>query len=230
MTKILLFEDDEMLGFYTKDNLQNIGDYDVMLRDTGKDSLKVIRDFRPDICIVDIGLPVKDGFEIIAEMRKNKIDTPAIILTALTSAEDAVKGFKIGANDYVRKPFDVFELKARIDSLLQSRNNESIKNDYIPNILIVNKILFDFVSGTVTFRRKEIHLTPYESEILQVLLKHRGKFVGISTIMQETGREDIMIYRNSFYVTLSSLRQKLEVLKNIEIYTQRNVGVKMEVV
>lgn len=216
MTKILFFEDDEYLGLFTKNNLESIGNYNVTLRNTGEDSLRVIMEFSPDICLVDIGLPIKDGLSIVEEMRAHGMMTPVIFLTARVSPEDAVRGFAVGGNDYVRKPFDIFELKARIESLTKVHKI---------NKLQIADLEFDFTLNMVECNDLKIQMTPYEMEILEVLLRHKNELVTIDVIGNETGKDFIKIYKKSFYVTMSNLRNKLKHLTSIKIETLRKKGV-----
>ena len=116
--KVLYVEDELFLGKIVKETLESRG-FDVLMQ---TDGAKVVSDFvayRPDITILDVMLPNKSGFEIAAEIRKIDEDVPLIFLTAKTQTEDVVKGFKLGGNDYLRKPFSMEELIVRIENLLR---------------------------------------------------------------------------------------------------------------
>lgn len=218
MIKILFFEDDAELAVRTKFNLEQLCDCQIEWQADGNDCTKTARNLQPDICLIDVMLPGKDGFEILKELRQNGFTVPSIFLTARTLPEDAVKGFRLGAADYVRKPFDAFELVERINRVLEFQS--TIKQ----NILEINKIKFDFEMNKVRFSEKEAELSPYEAALLRVLLNHKDKIVDYDTFAIEIGKRDLHIYRNSFYVTISTLRSKLSFINILKIKTLKNRG------
>jgi DNA-binding response OmpR family regulator len=117
-TKILYVEDEIFLGKIVFETLSSRG-FDVHMETDGNNVLNAFNSFTPDICVLDIMLPNKNGFELAAEIRKHNDKIPIIFLTAKTQTDDVVKGFKLGANDYIRKPFSMEELIVRIESLLK---------------------------------------------------------------------------------------------------------------
>src|SRR5436853_3206263 len=119
-TKILYVEDELFLGKIVRESLESRG-YEVMMEGDGAKVLELFKRTKPEICVLDIMLPNKDGFTIADEIRELDEEVPIIFLTAKTQTEDVVKGFAIGGNDYIRKPFSLEELIARIQHLLRSK-------------------------------------------------------------------------------------------------------------
>ena len=225
MKRILFIEDDTDFGEATKFNLEHLGDFQIEWRTDGSDALDVARRWQPDLLLFDVMLPNEDGFEILERLRKNGVDTPAIFLTARTLAEDAIRGFGLGAADYVRKPFDIVELQLRIERVL---TQSPIRED---GGLVVEKqdIVFDFSKCVVSFLGAEVQLTPYEAQLLRFLLAHQGELLDYDAIAEGIGKKDLKIYRNSFYVTFSNLRSKLSFIPHLNFVTLRSRGFIMNI-
>src|SRR5688572_4212316 len=122
-TKVFYAEDELFLGKIVKESLESRG-FEVVMEADGEKATGVFKRIQPDICVLDIMLPNKDGFTIADEIRELNEDVPIIFLTAKTQTEDVVKGFSLGANDYIRKPFSMEELIVRIHNALRSKRSE----------------------------------------------------------------------------------------------------------
>ena len=123
--KVLYVEDEVFLGKIVKETLESRG-FEVIMETDGADVLRTFEDELPDICVLDVMLPNKSGFEIAEDIRKINDDIPILFLTAKTQTEDLVHGFKIGGNDYIRKPFSMEELIVRIENALRVRKEEPL--------------------------------------------------------------------------------------------------------
>jgi DNA-binding response OmpR family regulator len=228
-----MFEDDILLSEMTKLNLELMGTYSIHLAHTGRKSLDRILTFRPDICLVDIKLPEKNGYDVVKEMRDNNINIPVIFISALVAPEDALIAFDLGCDDYIRKPFDVFELMARINVALriypEGKNIQPGKT--VKNALIFNfpRVIFNFVNNTIETNNVTHSLSPYEGDILRILVSNVGEIVSYDDLFLRTGKEQNERNRKSFYVVLSNLRARFEPLHCFSIITYRKNGIKMVV-
>src|SRR5687767_7581658 len=130
--KVLYVEDELFLGKIVRESLETRG-YEVIMESDGARVVEAFNKYAPDICVLDVMLPNKDGFTIADEIRELNKEVPIIFLTAKTQTEDVVKGFHLGGNDYIRKPFSMEELIVRIQNLIQKKrdNNSKIVNDTV---------------------------------------------------------------------------------------------------
>lgn len=148
--KILLVEDDSTLSFIVHDALTREG-FDVVCAPNGESGLKLFKDTNPDIIVADVMMPKMDGFEMVRIIRLTSPAVPVLFLTARTALDDVVKGFELGANDYLRKPFQILELVVRIKALLK-RNQQGMTED--TNITI-GDCLLDFASQRLAIVLKQ---------------------------------------------------------------------------
>lgn len=228
MTKILLIEDYKVLASALKTDLEACG-FEVMLCYTGENSVNLFLKYLPDILLVDINLPVKNGFEIVNEIRDMHIKTPVIFISARDGVEDVVQGFKVGGNDYIRKPFDPRELVARIYALLAPTAKTKINISQL-SIIRINTIEFDFVADIISQGINTCTLTPTQASIVKYLLKNKGNIVPFELIINECfkGNNDYTEFtKNSLKVLLSNLRKKLtdRGITDMRIITYRTKGI-----
>jgi len=199
--RILVVEDDAALARVLCDNLAFEG-FDVRCVGDGNLVLNVARDFAPDLVLLDIMLPGRDGFELIGLLRQGG-RVPVIMLTARGQKADKLKGLKLGADDYVTKPFDIEELMARVHNVLRRSSPEVAQ-------LVLGKVTIDFRSITVRHGRDEIHLTHREFELLRYLAERRGRVVSRHELLREVwGYPDSPMTR-SVDNAISRLRRKIE--------------------
>ena len=201
--KILLVEDEEKL-------LESIGEglvHSGYVVDTALDGeegsfMAFTNDY--DLIILDINLPKKDGFEILKEVRARDREVNIIMLTALSDIDDRVKGFDLGANDYVLKPFHFEELKARIRSLL--RRKTTIKD----SVIETKGISFDTTKRTFNIKGENLKLTAKEAGILEYLFFNLGRYVTTEELMEHVWNDEVDIFSNVVRVHMSALRKKLK--------------------
>ena len=176
MIKILLLEDDYLYKVSIKEFLEEL-DFYVDDFENGDDALNAIFENSYDLLLLDVRVPGMDGFSLVEYVRKEKIDVPIIILTSLTDIKDLSKGYELGCNDYMRKPFDMIELKFRIEQLI--KNNFKTNEDLVE---LENSFKFD-VNKSILYKDDTIlDLTQKESELTALLVLNRGFFVSIETL------------------------------------------------
>src|SRR6187455_2922071 len=155
-TKVLYVEDELFLGKIVKESLESRG-FEVIMESDGAKATGVFKKSEPDICVLDVMLPNKDGFTIADEIREQNEEVPIIFLTAKTQTEDVVKGFTLGGNDYIRKPFSMEELIARIHNVMRSK--PEVKAKPLSNMVNVGKYFFHINRQTLSDGNEERKLS-----------------------------------------------------------------------
>lgn len=201
--KILLVEDEEKLLESIREGLVHSG-YVVDTALDGEEGSFMAFTNDYDLIILDINLPQKDGFEILKEVRARDREVNIIMLTALSDIDDRVKGFDLGANDYVLKPFHFEELKARIRSLL--RRKTTIKD----SVIETKGISFDTTKRTFKIDGENLKLTAKEAGILEYLFFNLGRYVTTEELMEHVWNDEVDIFSNVVRVHMSALRKKLK--------------------
>ena len=226
-TKIFLVEDDQSMGFLLKDSLEMAG-YKVDLCINGGAALPIFnqRDF--DLCVLDIMLPEKDGFTIAEAIRSLDQMIPIVFLTAKDQKEDRIRGFKIGADDYITKPFSIEELLLRIEAILK-RTRGSQRNDARPAIQQLGDLQVDIKNQKVRKAEEVIELTYREAKLLEFFCRHKEELLSRKMIARAVwGDEDVFVGR-SLDVFVSRLRKILKIDPAIKINTVHGVGYRLEV-
>lgn len=222
--KILYAEDDETLAFLTKDSLEQNG-YDVWHCKDGNVCMEIFKKENFDICILDIMLPKKDGFEIATDIRKINNDIPIIFLSAKTLKEDRIKGLKLGADDYLVKPFSIEELTLKIEVFLK----RSQKNAIPEKIYTVGRYTFDTKNYTLTFRDQKTTLTQRESELLKLFLDNKNSVLKREQILTSLWGDDDYFMGRSLDVFISRLRKILSTENHIAIENLHGIGFKFNI-
>lgn len=220
--KILYAEDDATLAFLTKDNLEQHG-YDVYHCADGSDCLEKFRSARFDLCILDIMLPKIDGFELASEIRKADGDIPIIFLSAKTLKEDKLKGLRLGADDYLVKPFSIEELILKIEIFLKRSQKQKPVTDPIYEI---GKYKFDSGNHLIFNDTEKIKLTHRESELLQLFLENKNKVLKREEILKSLWGDDDYFMGRSLDVFISRLRKILANENGIAIENLHGIGFK----
>ena len=208
--KILLVEDEERLLESIREGLVHSG-YVVDTALDGEEGSFMAFTNDYDLIILDINLPKKDGFEILKEIRERDREVNIIMLTALSDVDDRVRGFDLGANDYVLKPFHFEELKARIRSLL--RRQTTIKDAVIET----SGISFDTTKRTFTIDGENLRLTAKEAGILEYLFFNLGRYVTTEELMEHVWNDEVDLFSNVVRVHMSALRKKLKARESSSI-------------
>ena len=205
MKKILIIEDDIGISESLKLYLEN-SDFEVDVYRTGEGASEKVKELSPDLVILDINLPKKDGIEVCSEIRIFS-SLPVVMLTAKSGEGDKIVGFEAGADDYIAKPFSPRELLARIQSIL--RRSQKAENPVLGNILKFRDIEIETEKNIVRVDEKEIALTKNEYDILLKVLEYDGKLVSRDTLMKEVIGYDNYIYDRTIDTHVKNLRKKL---------------------
>jgi len=200
--KILLVEDERMLSEVIATGLRKIG-YAVDTVYDGSEALDFFELNEYDLIILDINIPVLDGFEVLSIIRKKDIEVKILILSAKTEIESKLKGFDWGVNDYLTKPFDFLELQARINALIRRDFNFS------PTILTSKTLQLNTAKKEVTLYQEKIELTKKEYGILEYLLLHKDEVISSEELIEHIWDSDVDLFSNSLKFHMSSLRKKI---------------------
>lgn len=225
---ILLVEDDANLGFVLKDYLEMLN-YQVELKKNGVEGLAAFKNKSFDICILDIMMPLKDGFTLAAEIKEINEDIPIVFLTAKEMKEDRIKGFKAGADDYITKPFSTEELSLRIEAILR-RYNKGLDANSNEVFYTIGKYTFDFMNQLLTMNDFVSKLTKKESELLKLLCDNRDKVLKRETALKKIWGEDDYFMGRSMDVYITKLRKYLKDDPTITIINVHGTGFKLEVI
>jgi len=226
--QILLVEDDMNLGFVIQDTLKTEG-FKVHLCKDGKEGLLQFNKERYDLCLLDIMMPKKDGFSLAEDIRKINEDVPIVFLTAKDNAEDKIKGLRLGADDYITKPFSSEELILRIKAILK-RRPEFREDKREQNKYSIGKYLFDFSNYELTIDGEKKKLTKKEAELLKVLAEHRDQVIEREIIGNMIWGDDSYFVGRSMDVFITKLRKYLSKDENISINNVHGVGFRLEVI
>jgi len=216
--KVLLVEDDRDLGNVLRQYLELEG-FIVSLCDEGKKGLECFRKEVFDICIIDIMMPEMDGFTLSKEIKKINDTVPFIFLTAKLMKEDRLIGLKLGADDYITKPFEADELVLRIRNILK-RSGQTIQS----SILEIEGYKLDFDNLNLKHELGDQILTLKEAELLRYLIQHKNQLVKISSILEKLWGEDDYFLGRSMNVFISRLRKYLRHSPHISIENIRSIG------
>ena len=226
-TRILLLEDDPNLGEIIRESLELRG-FEVTLRPDGEQGLEVFAAEPVDLCLVDVMMPAVDGFAFAAEVRRRGSDVPLIFLTARSMVEDRIEGLRIGADDYVTKPFSMEELQLRIDAVLRRRRADAPDPPLPPRVDLGGHV-FDTTARTLSRDGRERALTEREAELLELLCRRRNRTLGRSEALLALWGDDSYHNGRSMDVFISRLRKYLAGDDDVEIRTVHGHGFRLVV-
>jgi DNA-binding response OmpR family regulator len=206
--RILIVEDEEQLLEGLAHNFRYEG-YDVMTARTGTEGLKLALKQKPDVVLLDIMLPEKDGFTVLKELRQRHRDIPVLVLTARNFEADVLKGFDLGADDYVTKPFGIKELLARVKRLLQRGPMGAAAPK--PTIFSFGDVELRFEAREVLKGGQQVALSFKEFELLKYMVEHRGRTVSREELLEEIWGvdEDLGVTTRTVDTHVSNIRSKL---------------------
>ncbi len=223
---VLLVEDEVSLGYLLKENLR-LADFTIKLCKDGEEGWEAFKIERFDICILDVNMPKKDGFELATDIRRKDQQVPIIFLTANSTEEDKLKGFDIGADEYITKPFSTQELIARIKAIL--KRSKSLVQETIMNepIIHVGKTSIDLTNHIIKFIEKEVRISTTEAELLKLFVDNKNKLLTRNAILLSIwGRDDFYTARN-LDVYVNKLRKLLKEDPSLEIVNIHGSGFKL---
>ena len=221
--KILLCEDDESLGMLLREYLQAKG-YDAELFPDGEAGLKAFLKGSYDMCVLDVMMPKMDGFALAQEIRQNNQDIPIIFLTAKNLKDDILEGFKIGADDYITKPFSMEELVLRIEAILRRVRGKKNKESTLYQI---GQFTFDTQKQLLTMGEKQTKLTTKENELLALLCSHANEILQRDFALKTIWIDDNYFNARSMDVYITKLRKHLKDDPQIEIINIHGKGYKL---
>ena len=222
-TKVLYVEDEPFLGKIVKESLESRS-FEVTMVDDGLRALPAFQQYRPDICVLDVMLPNKDGFTIGQEIRQQDPGIPIIFLTAKNQTKDLLQGFASGGNDYLKKPFSMEELIARMENLLEMTQGHRPQTNW----MVMRFRWVPFCS----FRKKlELHhaekvkkLSNRETQLLRILNEHRNQSVDRRLILKKVWGDDSFFNSRNLDVYITKLRDYLKADPEVQIITLKGVG------
>ncbi len=224
--RILLVEDDPNFGTVLKDYLI-MNDYDVVHAKNGMEGFEKFKKDDFDMCILDVMMPYKDGFTLAREIREKNEEIPIIFLTAKAMKEDVLKGYKVGADDYLNKPFDSEVLLMKIQAIIQRKSKESV----------VDSKQFEFTIGDFSFNSKlrfltykeeePLKLSPKENELLRLLSLHLNDLMPRELALTKIWRDDNYFTSRSMDVYIAKLRKYLKKDENVEILNIHGEGFRL---
>jgi DNA-binding response OmpR family regulator len=223
--RILLVEDDQNFGVVLKDYLM-LNDYDVTLAKDGLEGLIMFKNNIYDMCILDVMMPRKDGFSLAKDIRATNTEIPIIFLTAKTLKEDVLKGYQVGADDYLNKPFDSEVLLYKVKAILQRKESDKETEDEtfefeIGKFKLNAKLRQLFINGEV---RK---LSPKENKLLKLLAIHKNDLMPREMALTKIWRDDNYFTSRSMDVYIAKLRKYLKEDPNVEIINIHGEGFRM---
>lgn len=223
--KILFVEDEQSLGMIVKESLEVRG-FEVQYCQDGKAGLRAFKEFNPDICLLDIMMPIKDGYTLAKDIRKIDQNVPIIFLTARSQTSDVVKGFEMGANDYIKKPFSMEELIVRVKARLSDSSGMSdLDSDQIS--FTIGTYNFEYNRQTLEFHSEVRKLTHREAEILRLLCLSKNKVLERKQVLDRLWGDDNFFNARSMDVFITKLRKYLNNDPNVEILNVRGIGYKL---
>ena len=222
--RILLAEDDPNLGIVLKNFLEAKG-YHVTLCADGEEALQTFFSYPFDFCIFDVMMPVKDGFTLARQIRKTDKKIPILFLTARSLPEDKIKGFGVGADDYLTKPFSMEELLARIKAIVRRAGNAI--DEFPHQIYKLGNYLFDYTAQILRIENKEQKLTTKEANIMKILAENPNDVVDRTIILRMVWDSDSYFNARSMDVYMSRLRKYLQDDPEVQIINIHGVGFKL---
>lgn len=222
-TRILLCEDEENIGMLLREYLQAKGYYAELCPD-GDAGYKAFLKGKFDICVLDVMMPIKDGFTLAQEIRAVDADIPIIFLTQKTMNEDILEGFKIGADDYITKSFSMEVLVARIETILRRVRGKKYKENAMYKI---GRFQFDTQKQVLSIDGNQTKLTTKESELLGLLCAHRNEILQRDYALKTVWSDDNYFNARSMDVYITKLRKHLKADENIEIINIHGKGYKL---
>ncbi len=221
---ILYVEDDESLGFVTRDNLEIAG-YQITHCTDGLEALEHIKNTTFDLCLLDVMLPEMDGFTLAKEIRKRDTHIPILFLTAKSLKEDRIHGLRLGADDYITKPFSIEELILKVEIFLRRSRNIGSTFDQI--VLKIGQFELDYKNLSLMMGDDGRKLTQREADLLKFLIENKNQVVQRGMILEKIWGENDYFLGRSLDVFISRLRKYLKTDTTLKIENIHGVGFRL---
>ncbi len=226
-TNLLLVEDDPNLGDILQEYL-NLKGFSTQLCKDGEEGFDAFNKDHFDMCILDVMLPIMDGFSLAKKIRAINKDVPIIFLTAKALKEDRLEGFKIGADDYITKPFSMEELQLRIDAIMRRFNHQKqVQQDANTDEYSIGQYIFNHVQQLLTLGEHTTKLTTKESSLLKLLCQHKNEVLSRNYALKTIWGEDTYFTGRSMDVFITKLRKYLKQDEQVEIMNVHGKGYKL---
>jgi two-component system OmpR family response regulator len=222
---ILLAEDDANLGRLLKEYLE-AKEYNVSLASNGKEGFDLFKKEKYDLCLLDVMMPVKDGFTLAKEIRSMNADIPIVFLTAKSMKEDAIEGFNVGADDYITKPFSMEELLLRLKAILRRTKNQSLEKSSQEEFPI-GKYHFNHTTQSLTHGEEKQKLTSKEADLLKLLCINTNNILDRTFALNTIWKDDSYFNGRSMDVYIAKLRKYLKDDPKVEILNIHGKGFKL---
>ena len=223
MPRVLYVEDEPFLGKIVRESLESRG-FEVCMVADGNLVMAEMRRFQPEICVLDVMLPNRDGFSLAKDIRKEARLLPILFLTAKQQTEDVLQGFAVGGNDYLRKPFSLEELVARIHNLLQLSQSQPVAEQHSGESVPVGAYAFFPLKYELKWGDQSRKLSAREADLLKILLRNRNGVTSRKDILMEVWGDDSFFNSRNLDVYITRLREYFRADPNIEIITIKGVG------
>lgn len=209
MTKVLVIEDNANLAFGLTRSLESEG-YEVESAEDGTRGLALARTCGADLIVLDLMLPGIDGYSLLRQLRDAGSDVPVLILTARSEEADKLVGFRLGADDYVTKPFGLSELLARVQAILRRARGGDHRDDHKPDVESFDAVTINVPARSVTKRDAGVALTPKEFDLLLALVRRRGAVASRIDLLKEVWGHQAEVMTRTVDIHIAELRRKLE--------------------
>lgn len=221
--KILYIEDEIFLAKIVTETLERKG-YKIKHLTNGSRLFEEIYDFKPDICVFDIMLPYKNGYELAEEVRKFHKELPILFISAKSQTDDLLEGFRVGGNDYIKKPFSMEELIVRMENLIQLTKGTQQQKKQSDEIKLGSHSVFYPIKQLLRIKTKDIQLSYKESQILELLCLNINGATERKTILMKVWSDDSYFNSRNLDVYIRKIRSYLTTDSNIKILTLKGVG------
>jgi DNA-binding response OmpR family regulator len=225
--KVLLVEDESVLAMVIRETLGPMG-FDITIAANGVEGWSLYHSVKPEICVVDIMMPRKDGLSLVADIRQVDESIPIIFLTAKTLTADVLKGFETGADDYMKKPFSMEELIFRLKSQLRRRTpGTSQTTPSVPAIVAIGSLQFDHQRLELIQAGNRFNLSQREADLLALLVQHKNNLLERRSALLKIWGDDNVFNARSMDVYITRLRKYLQHDPRVEIVNVRGQGYKL---
>ena len=226
--KVLLVEDESVLAMVIKETLELRG-FDIRVASNGVEGWSYFNYSKPDVCVIDIMMPRKDGFSLVADIRKIDVLTPVIFLTAKTMQPDVLHGFEIGGDDYMKKPFSMEELILRLKAIVKRQiAMTSTDENTLSEATSIGMYEFNYQKLELGLGGKLVSLAQREAELLQLLLQHKNDLISRRTVLLKLWGDDNYFNSRSLDVYITRLRKYFIEDPAVEIINIRGKGYKLK--
>ena len=224
--RVLIVEDEEALGQIVRDTLEIRGFQAILVTDGALAHETYLRE-KPQIIVLDVMLPSVNGLDIASRIRLENKQVPILFLTARSTTDDLIQGFKAGGNDYLKKPFDLEELVVRIEVLVNRNRLLEEPESAARGIVTIGMFQYDTQRHTLFYNNKLIPLSARESEVLTILFQYRSQLLTRKTLLLQVWKDDDFFSSRSLDVYISKLRRHLSPDPSVKIINHRGFGYKL---